>query len=86
MNPVAITKVFQAHLHDGERHLRQVEERLVAMDPHAEVDLGDGAHSVRLGNREQQAQFDAVSGEEGHALQHAAAARILAGERLHQAG
>src|SRR6202795_2757888 len=86
MDAVAVTEVLEANLHDRERHLREVEESLIAMHPHAEVDLGDRAQAVRLGNREQQAELDAVPGEEGHAFEHAPAARVLAGEWLHQAG
>ena len=43
VNPMTVAEMLEAHLDDGERHLRQVEERLIAVHPHPEVDLGDGA-------------------------------------------
>ena len=53
MNAVTVAEVFQPHLHDRERHLGEVEEGLVAVHPHAQVDLGDGAQPVGLRNRQQ---------------------------------
>ena len=53
VNAVAVTQVLEAHLHDGEGHLREVEEGLVSVHAHAEVDLRDGAEAVRLGDGEQ---------------------------------
>src|ERR1700737_1294978 len=82
---MAVTEVLQSHLDDGEGHLRQVEEGLIPVHPHAKVHLGDGAQAIGLGDSEQQSELDPVTGEERYALQHPAAAGVLAGQRLNEA-
>ena len=43
VDAVAVSEMLQPNLDDGERHLRQVEEGLIAMHPHPEIHLGNGA-------------------------------------------
>src|SRR5205823_10619467 len=51
-----------------------------------EVDLGDGAQPIGFRNRQQQTKLHAVASEEGHAFQHSPAPRVLARQRLDEAG
>src|SRR5207248_11136717 len=62
----------------------EVEELLVAVDAHAQVDLGDAVEPEALEDVDQVPYLDSIAGEEGQPLQQLAAARVLAGQRLQQ--
>ena len=85
LDPVPLLELADRAGEDDVRHLRQVAERLVAVDPPLEVDLADGRQPVGLDDVDQQADLDRVAGEERHALEERAAAGVLAGERLDHA-
>src|SRR5919201_6029103 len=86
VNAMPIAQVLEPDLDDCEGHLGEVEESLVAVHPHTQVDLGDRPQAVGLGDGQQQAELDPVAGVKGDAFQHLAPPRVLPRERLHQAG
>src|SRR5438093_2547117 len=79
---VALLQLANGRLQDGERHLGQVAERLVAMDPPLQVDLADGRQPHRLNDVHQQPDLHRIASEEGERLEQAAPPRVLTGEWL----
>ena len=59
---------------------------LVAVFAHADVDLGEGVEADDVQGVDEQAQLDAVADGERQPLQQGAAGRVLAAERLDEAG
>ena len=52
----------------------------------AEIDLGHRVEADELEDVDEQAELDPVATGEGHLLEHLTARRVLAAERLHEAG
>ena len=65
MHPVAVAEPLQGDLHDREGHLGEVEELLVAVDPRAQVDLGDPVQPERVEDVDEHPHLDPIAGEEG---------------------
>ena len=72
-------------LEDDVGHLRQVRQRLVAVDPPLEVDLPDRRQPGVLEDVDEQADLDGVAGEERQRLEQRPPAGVLPGQRLDDA-
>ena len=83
---LALLELGDRRLQDDEGHRRQIGQRLVAMDPPLEVDLADARQPDAVHDVHQQPELDRVAGEEWHRLEQLAAAGVLAGQRLDDAG
>src|SRR5207244_2595220 len=82
----ALLEPLHHRLDDDERHPRQPLELLVAMHPTLEIDLAQALDAQPLGGVDEMADLDRIAGEEGDRLEQRAAAGVLAGQRLDEAG
>ena len=70
------------NLDDGERHLAQRRQRLVAVDALFEIHLGDSLQAKLVEEINQEPGLDAVSGKERDPLEDLPPAAVLACQRL----
>src|SRR3990167_4964435 len=86
LNHVHLFQPLDEDLDNGERHLAQGRQRLVAMDALFEIDLGDGPEAKGIEEIDQQAGLNAVSGKKRDLLQGRSPAAVLARQGLENPG
>src|SRR5262249_2243851 len=72
-------------LHDRERHLGEVEETVVSVDPHSQVGLSYAVQTEVLDDVDEVPGLHAIPGEERQSLEQLTPACVLTGQRLDQA-
>src|SRR5438874_12936158 len=78
---VRLAHPFDGDLEDLEAHLREVVERLIAVDALFHVDLADGAQTRALQRVHEKRRLDAVPREERQLLQQRSPPGLLARKR-----
>src|SRR5438105_6032978 len=86
LQAVPLLELAHGGLQDDEGHLRQVGERLVAVDATLEVDLANRRETCLVEDVDQQPYLDRVAGEERHRLEELPPPRVLPGEGLDEPG
>src|SRR6266566_4252886 len=86
LQAVALLELAHGGLQDDEGHLRQVGERLVAVDAPLEVDLANRRETCLVEDVDQQPYLDRVAGEERHRLEELPSPGVLPGEGLDESG